>query len=503
MKASNPQEDLIQSVKPTNLFMGGQGSGKTWVIGAITKSYIDHFPHIRGLIAANTYGQLNKSTLFRVREFWQACGMFEYKDYTGEGDYVVGKVPPKHFNTEHHNYDRYDNIISFINGHVIYIGSLDKYQSLDGMEVAYAMLDETKDTRRAAVEEVILGRIRQPGIYITKEGKKTPYEQFAEKPFNPLYIFTSPAKVPWINEWFNLDDYEGEIMAQIFSETSYFKKEKDDQLVTISSAYLNADNLPAGWIDGQKSKLPSHLHDMLIYGSPFSRSGGEFYKCFDRTKHVQAWEYDNNLPLHISFDFNVAPYITLTIWQAENSEARQINEICLPSPDNSTRKLCQEFKRLYSTHRAGLFIYGDATGKARNPLVEEDHNHYTVIEDELQGYRPGLRVPVSNPSIVMRGNFINTVFESEFEGISIRFSPKCPHSIADYTYLKEDAEGKKLKKKVKDKQTGGTYEEFGHTSDANDYFLCEFFMSEYLAYQEPPLDASKRTFTSHQTVQKY
>jgi hypothetical protein len=145
--------------------MAGQGSGKTWEAGVISKIYIDHFPHVRGLIAANTYGQLNKSTIFRIREFWKDCGMHEYKDGKGHGDYVIGKKPPKFFDTSRHNYATYDNIISFANGHVIYIGSLDNYQSLDGMEVAYAILDETKDTKREAVEEVILGRIRQTGIY--------------------------------------------------------------------------------------------------------------------------------------------------------------------------------------------------------------------------------------------------------------------------------------------------------------------------------------------------
>lgn len=429
-----------------------------------------------------------------MREFWKLCGMFEYKDHLGYGDYVIGKIPPRTFNTENHNYDSYHNIISFSNGCVIYTGSLDNYKSLDGMEVAWSILDETKDTRPEAVSEVILGRIRQKGIYISDRGKKTKHKKHSVNPFNPLYIFTSPAKVEWINDWFKLDEHKAEIVSQIRKKDDYFMLEEDGKLVTISSAYLNEDNLPEGWVDNQKKKLPSHLHGMLIYGDPFSKSGGEFYKCFNSEKHVKACLYDPALALHISFDFNVAPYMTLTIWQIENKDAYQISEICLSSPDNNTRKLCQEFVRNYNNHTAGLFIYGDATGKARNPLVEEDHNHFTIIEDELYKYRAVARVGESNPSVVMRGNFINTIFESNFGDITITIDPSCKNTIADYTYLKENSDGKKFKEKTKNAETNATYEKYGHTSDANDYFFCEAFSPEYQDYQEPPLNDVPRTF---------
>jgi hypothetical protein len=292
-------------------------------------------------------------------------------------------------------------------------------------------------------------------------------------------------------------------MSTIFSEDTYFKKEFSDKLITISSVYLNGQNLPDGWIEQQKRNKPKYLHDMLIYGCPFSRSGGEFYKCFERLQHVEEVEYNRELPLHITFDFNVAPYITLCIWQLDGKEASQIDEICLTTPDNTTRKLCGEFKRKYQNHKAGVFIYGDPSGRQRTTRDQEGHDDYKIIEDELYNYHAVTRVGTSAPSIVMRGNFINTIFESNFEGIVIKISPKCVHSIADYTYLKEDAEGKKLKKKVKDKQTGASFEEFGHTSDANDYFLTEVFSPEYLNYQEPPMMTDKRTYNTSNISKSY
>jgi len=422
--------------------------------------------------------------MFRIREVWEKeFGLKEYNVANEDGVYTVGVRPPGHFNTEQHNFDTYHNIISFANGAVIYVGSLDNYKSLDGMEVGWAILDETKDTREEAVKEVILGRLRQKGVFTSKG-----------KPFNPLFIFTSPAKVPWISAWFNLDQHEAEIMATIFDPDKYFFKEEDGKRVTISSAYHNEINLPDGFLDRQMRNLPSHLHDMLIFGSPFSKSGGEFYKCFDRQVHVKDLEYLGAEPLHLTFDFNVAPYVTLCIWQIIDKTAKQINEICLSSPNNTSRKVCKEFARQYQNHASGVLVYGDPGGNAKDTRGEEGANDFKIIEDELNAYHPILRVPTMAPSVVMRGNFINTIFESNYGGIKIEIGSNCPNTIADYTYLKENSEGKKFKKKVKDRDSGATFEEFGHTSDANDYFLTEAFRGEYLDYQTPPDNDQVRTY---------
>lgn len=505
MKASPPQYDILHSTQPVNAFIGGQGTGKTFVLGMVSKSYVDNFPNVRGLIAANTYGQLTRSTLFRVREFWRQCMMFEYNDTTGKGDYVIGKMPPSCFNTDNHNYDNYSNIISCRNGCVIYIGSLDNYKTLDGMEVGWALLDETKDTKEEAIKEVILGRIRQPGIWISDKGKKTPHRSLGVKAFNPLYIFTSPAKVPWINEWFNLDEFEPEIMEHIFIEGDYFKKKFDDKLVTISSVYMNKENLPDGFIERQKNNLPSHLHDMLIYGSPFSKAGGEFYKCFDRSKHVGEVKYDPELPLHITFDFNVNPYMTLIVTQIDKdtdmgyTRLNIIEEICLANPDNTTRATCNRFKATYFSHRSGVFVYGDPAGKARDTRSEDGYNDFDIIAQVLSLFRPRMRVASSAPSIVMRGNFINSIFETQYDGLQVMIGDNCPKTIADFTFLQEDSDGRKKKKKVTDPNTKISYEEYGHITDALDYLICEAFKAEFRKFQRrsDKVDYSIQKRTSH------
>jgi hypothetical protein len=354
-------------------------------------------------------------------------------------------------------------------------------------------LDETKDTKEEAVKEVITGRLREPGIWIDVAGELTSDPNGT--PFNPLYIFTSPAKVPWINEWFRLDDYQDEITQSIYSDTDYFCRKIDNKLAVISSTYHNAANLPSNFIDNQKSNLHTALQDMLIYGNPFSQSGGEFYKCFNRSRHVVdltkiagfdaggGKAYNKSIALHVTFDFNVSPYMTCCIWQIVGKKAYQIDEICLENPRNTTPDVCKELVRRYQGHMAGLFIYGDPSGKQEDTRQEKGSNDFTLILRSLAIFKPSLRIASAAPPVVMRGNFINTVFEKGYDEVEILINDKCVKSIADYNYLKEASDGTKLKEKVKNPDTGVTYEKYGHTSDAGDYFICMAFANEFAKYQ--------------------
>jgi hypothetical protein len=169
--------------------LAGQGSGKSAVAGAISAILVEKFSLVRGLIAANTHEQLNKATLNRIRDIWKTYfGLTEWTPDNLSGDYVIDKRPPKGFITTHHSYKSYHNIISFRNGAIIYIGSLENYTALDGIEVAWCICDETKDTRPEAITEVVLGRLRQPGIYI-KNGELS--DDPTGEPHTPVWFLTS------------------------------------------------------------------------------------------------------------------------------------------------------------------------------------------------------------------------------------------------------------------------------------------------------------------------
>ena len=139
-------------------------------------------------------------------------------------------------------------------------------------------------------------------------------------------------------------------------------------------------------------------------------TGGEFYKQFKTDRNCQYIPYDNNKPLHLTFDFNVSPGMHSIVWQMEGKKMWQISEIVTEEPNNTSEGVCKEFIRLFASHKAGLFIYGDPSGRNRSTRQEQGRNDYTIILDNLKRYHPTLRVALSHPSPTMRGKFINSIF---------------------------------------------------------------------------------------------
>lgn len=259
-------------------------------------------------------------------------------------------------------------------------------------------------------------------------------------------------------------------MQTTFHDNIFIDKEYMDELV---NQYKQNENYNRVYINGD-------------WGRAYT--GGEFYHKFSYSTHVGATAYNPRLPLHITFDFNVNPYLTCCVWQVgynaqgELKKAMQIDEICLAHPANSTKQVCAEFKRRYFHqygHTAGLFVYGDPSGKHEDTRNQKGYNDFTIIRNELHEMHPTMRVATKAPHVKSRADFINSILNSGYNNISITIGEKCQKTIDDFTYLKQDANGDKLKEKVKDTKTGIVYERYGHTSDSADYFLTSIFASEF------------------------
>lgn len=482
---SQPQAAIMNSRSNINLFLAGVGSGKTFLLGLITYNLISNFPHVRGFIAANTYLQLEHSTLFRIREYWKSIGIVEYnKDSSPWGQYVVSRRPPNinGWNTKGQSFDDYYGIVTFYNGCNVFIGSMDNAKAHEGKEFGWAVLDETKDTDECDVKEIIIARIRQTGMYLVDgeiQSKGTQDQQW-----NPLYISTSPAKVDWINDWFDLEKYIDEISARIYSGETYFEKEFNDKFVTISSTYHNVHNVGENYIKNVLANNTEERGKALIYANPFTLTGGEFYSSFNRLKHVKNVDYDSSIPIHISFDQNTVPYNSASIWQIRGINGTWyincVDEIALTNPRNSTEEVCEEFMMRYQNHKSGLYYYGDASGKARSTMNRDFKHHYEIVEFKLRDYllNNSDRTMTHNPSVVKRRDFVNMIFEGKLP-IQMTISESCKYLIGDLMYLKQALDGTKDKHIVTDKETGEKYQKYGHLSDGMDYILTELFKNYY------------------------
>lgn len=479
---SEPQNAILASRARLNLFMSGTGSGKTHLGGIISYNFVRHFPEVRGGIFANTFDQLNTSTLFRIREYWASIGITEWNKDNPLGQYVSGREPPAAWTKCKRNFDRFNNIISFCNGGLIFTGSLDNYFSHSGKEMGWCLLDETKDTAEEALKEVIITRLRQPGIYVVDGKMQATGEQSQQ--WNPLYCLTSPAKTDWLGILFELDNYVEEISSKIYSRETFFEKEFNNKKVVISSTYHNVHNVGENYINSIFETNSTERARALVYGNPFSILGGEYYSSFNRLDHVAPCKYDPSKPIHISFDQNSVPYNSASIWQFEQKEniwwCYCIDEIALENPRNSTEEVCEEFIMRYPNHKAGIYYYGDASGRSRSTMSKEFKHHYQVVEYKLRRYlvSGSDRTAIRNPLILKRRDFMNKIFENKLP-LRIRIDESCKHVINDFMYCKQGVDGTKDKHIVTDKLTGDKYQKWGHMSDNCEYLFCEAFKTYY------------------------
>ena len=177
---------------------------------------------------------------------------------------------------------------------------------------------------------------------------------------------------------------------------------------TYANIYLNKEG-----IDQLAANYDSRFAQQEI-GGEFVLFQGAVYYTFNRIHNagelaLKVAQYDHNLPIGIAADFNVNPMAwVLTQMVTRNDglkEVRAFDEIFLK--DSNTEQACQEFRLRYPNHKAGLILYGDATGKARH--TDSNVTNWKIIQNMLGQYGLTWRVPNRNPAERDRINAVNGV----------------------------------------------------------------------------------------------
>lgn len=218
------------------------------------------------------------------------------------------------------------------------------------------------------------------------------------------------------------------------------------------------------------------------------RTGAEFYHAFMRGRHVKRLAYNKDLPMHLTFDFNVLPYMTMLCCQIDTSGGKTVfrffKEYCLKNPDNSSMAAAKHFVRDYGPDKPVVFYYGDASGKNRI-AGQGNRRNFDDIETVLMPFLNNASDMVlkKNPGIFSARDFINLILSGYYEGISIEIDESCTELIADMEKVKVSIDGK-AKDVVHDKQLGVSYQKHGHTSDAMTYLIISVLWKLYRAKSE-------------------
>lgn len=229
------------------------------------------------------------------------------------------------------------------------------------------------------------------------------------------------------------------------------------------------------------------------------KTGREFMYAFSQSKHVPRGKdrvaYDPSLPLHITWDFNTAPYITLLVAQIRlNTDNRFhvafLREFCLKHPESNPTAACgallhaMEPAGAFPDHKAGIFYYGDASGKNSDLNQRDGIRHsFDTIRKELRTHlhNSSDRVIFRNPSHAVVRDFQNSAFKGD-RRFYMSFDPSMTNTIADHLNVKEGADGKILKVYETDRTTGVRYEKWGHCVQATYYMTCGAFPDEFKTF---------------------
>lgn len=430
----------LEDLDSDEIFYGGAAGGGKSMLGCAWHIYRRlRYPNSRGLIGRNELKAITESTLITLKDVAKSFGLIEGL---------------------HFKYNSVMHIIEWCNGsrtilkELKYQPSDPDFQTLGSMEYTDAFIDEAPEITEKAFE-IVKTRVRYklqeygiaPKVLLT--GNPGPhwvkYRYVKDRNDNPIHLKPNQRYI-----FASLKDNPDKAFVKLYKQS----------LESMTSEYDKQRLLHGNW-DAEE------------------RTGGEFYKCFDSGLHIAdlSGSYDYTKPLHLTFDFNVVPYITCGVWQVNGKKSEKIAEFCLESPNNTTAKLCRAILKNFKDHIGSCYVYGDPSGHHQD--TRENKNDFQIIMDELSIWRPKKRVASSAPGVAMRGEFINEIFAYEYAGISILIDKRCQKSILDFQNIKENPDGTKNKKRVTDPKTKVSYESLGHCSDADDYFLTECFKEDF------------------------
>lgn len=195
-------------------------------------------------------------------------------------------------------------------------------------------------------------------------------------------------------------------------------------------------------IDNAKEQLDEATFRCEFMAEDVTLAVNKFIYNFDRSKHiVKGLEYLPNLPVVLSFDFNVEP-ITCLVCQNDGLETiRILDEYRLMNSDIS--ELCARITSDFSD--CMLLVTGDASGQNRTAL-KRDLNYYKEIKRMLNLGMGQFKVPSSNPRIKNSRVLSNSLLSRHKNYL---FSDRVPYLVMDIEECEVDNEGKIDKSKDK------------------------------------------------------
>lgn len=478
----------------TEIFFGGSaGPGKTFLLCLWEVTNSLRFAGTAGALFRESYDNLLKSTLVTFLEVVDKSNLVDGKHYR----YKEGK-----------------NLIEWYNGSITYFDYL-KYQPRDpnytrlgGRQYTRCGIDEEDQVEERAIE-VLQTRIRYRLTEFCHECAAT--EMAANSEPADCDEYGNPTKwkcykcgtitrglIPKLAGTGNPGEYWTKY-RYVFTADGKPVELKPHQAVVLVKLDDNPDKAHVATYRQQLENTGSDYdRQRLLHGDwlAMKKTGREFLHEFDGSRHLRRIPYNPELALHFTMDFNTAPYITgqvAQIWWEEELRRWRIHflkEYCLEHPLANTESLCGALKKdmlsgAFAGHKAGLFYYGDATGKNKTTMEREGVRHnFDIVETNLRVHLHNRsdRVIRRNPPHTIVRDFCNGYFSGKVADLWVTFDHSMVKTVADFVNTKEAADGSILKTMATDPVTGVRFEKYGHCLQSHYYLVVAAFPDHFARF---------------------
>lgn len=263
-----------------------------------------------------------------------------------------------------------------------------------------------------------------------------------------------------------LTDYQGDayfLSSPVFG--TYFHvlfdmQDKFDDWASFQMATVTNPMMPAAEIENARKQLDPLTFAQEYLAKFVNLTGRAFAYSFKRKKHVKDMgELRHDLPVYLSFDFNVDPITCIAAQHPEDKSYIYIrHEFRLKNSD--IFKLCDEIKETLP----GYFFYvtGDRSGKNRNAGVRDGKNYYRTIKTQLKLQNHQFKIAGENPFIKDSRVLCNSLL---YRHPKFYIHKDCEHLIIDIERVQVTPKG----------EIDKTDKQLGHLLDAWRYYLHTFF----------------------------
>lgn len=346
-----PQAQFLQLPHKFKAFVGGFGSGKTWVGCAGLCRHAWEFPRINAGYFAPTFGQIRDIFYPTIEEVASDWGL---------------TVRVNTSNREVHLYS------GSIYRCTIICRSMDDPGKIVGFKIGKGLVDELDVMRLVDAQlawRKIIGRMRQvaPGL------------------LNGIDVTTTPEGFKFVHQQFVTDPLNRPDMRALYGMVQ-------------SSTYQNAKNLPADYIPSLLASYPPQLVRAYLRGLFVNLTSGSVYPDFDRNKNRSNDVLQEGEPVHVGMDFNVLNMTAILLVIRDGSPVAVGELTGVRDTPEMARLLKERFKDKGHT----VTVYPDASGQNTSSRNASESD-LTI----LRGAGLIVRSNPSNPAVRDRLNTVN------------------------------------------------------------------------------------------------